>query len=249
MNNYVDPLDALDNPEIHSPEYFGQLKVETWFCVLEKGVGKVTFDPQKHGLDRRRTAVKIGLIPLPEHNIQNRDIYRDHIAESKEWAALVLPSIKGLGISARELDGKWVKLTFQNTGRTYSKTDPMTGETTTRDATTFKFLALYPNEAACRAAYEAEHNGNGSNGNGHNGNGASAPAQSAAPTNGNGNPVNHERETAAKFIKPLIVQANGDAQALATKLATMNLTAKYFTVDSPEVVEALAQYQFEQMSK
>lgn len=240
MNHYVDPLDALDNPELRSPEYYGQIKVATWFCVLEKGVGKVDFDPQKHALDRRVTAVKIGLLPLAEHKV-NYEIMRDHIAESKEWAAILLPSIKALGITARELDGKWVKLTFQPTGRTYTKTDPTTGETTTKDSTTFKFLALYPNEAACRAAYEAERNGNG--------NGASAPAAAPAAAPTNGSTINHERATAAKFIKPLIQQTNGDATALAKKLAAMTLTAKYFTVDSPEVVEALAQYQFEQLSK
>jgi len=232
--NYVDPLDALDNPELRSPEYFGQIQLHTWFCVLKKGIGKVDFDPAKHGIDARRTAVKIGLIPLAEHNT-NQDIFRDQIAESREWASLVLPSIKNLGITARELDGKWVKLTFQPTGRTYTKTDPMTGETVTRDATTFKFLALYADEAACRAAYEAER-GNG---------GSVAPVAAAAPQS----PTNHEKETAGKFLKPLVQRANGDEQELGKLIAGMPLLSKHFTVQSPEVQELLMEYQFENLQK
>lgn len=236
MNNHMDPLDALDNPELRSPEYFGQISMHTWFCVLEKGIGKVDFDPAKHGIDARRTAVKIGLLPLPEHNT-NQDIFRDQIAESKEWASLVLPSIRELGITARELDGKWVKLTFQPTGRTYTKTDPMSGETVTRDATTFKFLALYADEAACRAAYQAERNGNG-------GNGGATPATSAPARS-----TNQEKETALKFVKPLIARSGGDETKLGQLIAGMPLLSKHFSVQSPEVQELLMEYQFEQLQK
>ena len=236
MNPNMNPLDALDNPELRSPEYFGRIEMHTWFCVLEKGIGKVDFDPAKHGIDARRTAVKIGLIPLAEHNT-NQDIFRDQIAESREWASLVLPSIKNLGITARELDGKWVKLTFQPTGRTYTKTDPMTGETVTRDATTFKFLALYADEAACRAAYLAERAGNGGNG------GASAPASAPARSG------NQEKETALKFVKPLIARADGDETKLGQLIAGMPLLSKHFTVQSPEVQELLMEYQFETLQK
>ena len=244
MNQYVDPMDTLDDPQLASPEYFGQIKVVSWFCVLQKGVGKVDFDPQVHALDQRRTAVKIGLVPLSEHNAQY-EIFRDHIAESKEWAGIVLPSIKSLGISAKELHDKWVKLTFQTVGRTYTKTDPNTGETVTRDATTFKFLALYPNEEACRAAYHAEHGGNG---NGHAQAQVVTPTAQAQtpPTNGNGTNDNgsKERETALKFVKALVTQTAGNRDELAKRIAAMPLISKWFTVDSPEVFELMAEYEF-----
>lgn len=237
----VDPLDALDNPEIKAPEYFGQIQLHTWFCVLEKGVGKVDFDPQKHALDARRTAVKIGLLPLPEHKT-NQDIYRDMIAESREWASLVLPNIKALGITARELDGKWVKIGFQPTGRTYTKTDPLSGETVTRDATTFKFIQLFPNEGACRAAYEAERGGS---------NGGEPPfdgSTSTAPVNGT-NGGNRERETALKFLTPLIAKSGGDEAKLAELIASMPMLSKHLSIQSPEVRERLMQYQFDQLQK
>ena len=239
MAIYNDPLDTLDNPELRSPEYYGQLHMETWFCVLEKGIGKREFDPAKDNLDARRTAVKLMLVPLPEHN-SRYDVMRELIVESKEWASLVLPSIKALGITARELDGKWVKIGFQPTGRQYTKVDD-TGATVTKDATTFKFLALYPNEAACRAAYQAEH---GTNGPAHTE--PQTPAPQAAPTNGNGNA---EKATALKFVKVLVEQSNGDEAVLAAKIAGMPLIAKHFTAQSPEVVELVMEYQFNALSK
>jgi hypothetical protein len=242
MAIYNDPLDTLDNPEIRTPEFYGQMHMETWFCVLEKGIGKRDFDPAKDNLDARRTAVKLMLVPLPEHN-SRYDVMRDLIVESKEWAGLVLPSVKALGITARELHGKWVKLTFQPTGRTYTKTDQTTGETVTRDATTFKFLALYPNEEACRAAYQAEHGSPGH----------TEPQTSAAPVPANGNnhgsAVDAEKATALKFVKVLVEQSNGDQAVLAAKIAGMPLIAKHFTAQSPEVVELVMEYQFNALSK
>jgi hypothetical protein len=254
MAVYTDPLDVLDNPELRSPEFFGQMSLQTWFCVLEKGIGKRDFDPNKDGLDARRTAVKLMLVPLPEHN-SKYDVMRELIVESKEWAGLVLPSIKALGISARELEGKWLKVGFQPTGRTYTKADQQTGETVTKDATTFKFLALYPNEEACRAAYLTErgsHPVNG-NGNGHAGSqtAAPAPAQTTAPAqggNGNGGAVDAERTTALKFVKVLINQTGGDADALSAKMASMPMIAKHFTVHSPEVVNLIGEYEFAKLA-
>jgi len=245
MAIYNDPLDTLDNPELRSPEYYGQLHMETWFCVLEKGIGKREFNPQTDAIDQRRTAVKLMLVPLPEHNSQY-DVMRELIVESKEWASLVLPSVKALGIAARELDGKWIKLTFQPTGRSYTKVDQATGETVRRDATTFKFLALYPNEEACRAAYQAEH---GTNGAPHTE--PQTPAMQTppfAPANDNGN-GNAEKATALKFVKVLVEQSHGDEAVLAAKIASMPLIAKHFTAQSPEVVELVMEYQFNALSK
>ncbi len=239
MAIYNDPLDTLDNPEIRTPEFYGQLHMETWFCVLEKGIGKRDFDPSRDAIENRRTAVKLMLVPLPEHN-SKWDVIREPIVESREWAGLILPSIKALGITARELDGKWVKIGFQNVGRQYTKVDD-TGATVTKDATTFKFLALYPDEAACRAAYEAER---GTNGNGH-----TAPA-AAAPTNGhNASAVDAEKATALKFVKALVGQCGGDPEALGPKMASMPMIAKHFTPESPEVVNLIGEYQFAQLSK
>lgn len=241
-----DPFETLDNPQLVSPEFYGQMKLDVYFCILEKGVGKVDFDPNKHALDQRRTAIKLMLIPLPEHNAKY-DIMRDQIAESKEWAGLVLPSIKSLGLaSVRELQDKWVKISFQPTGRSYTKTDPNTGETVTKDASTFKFLALYPNKEACRAAYQAER---GSNGNGHeqaSGNGSQAAGNTGATAT---SPVAKEKETALKFVKALVAKHNGAEAPIGAAIAAMPLLAKHFTVESPEVQQLINEYLFEQMQR
>jgi len=65
--------------------------------VLERGIGKVEFDPQMHSQDQRRTAIDITVRPLVEMGL-TFDLTRNMIAESREWASFVLPSIRDLGI-------------------------------------------------------------------------------------------------------------------------------------------------------
>jgi len=93
----------------------------------------------------------MSMIPLPEMNITFK-LERGLIAESREWAGVVLPSIKAAGVaSVREANGKFAKLQQAGTGRKYRTP---AGEE--REATTFKVLAIYESEAACRDAYYAE---------------------------------------------------------------------------------------------
>ena len=147
MAQYIDPLDSADNPQTEAPEYYGQATVDAWDCVLQKGYGKVPFDPQQHRINDRRTAIKIAIIPLPEQEV-TRDVYREYLAEFGPWPKITLPSIKALGLTTRQLNNAWVRATFVSEGRTYTNS---AGET--KESTTFKFLAVYPDEAACRAAY------------------------------------------------------------------------------------------------
>lgn len=249
MTTYNDPLDSAENPEVPLPEYFGQATVDAWFCVLQKGMGKVPFDPQQHRLDDRRTAIKFGIIPLPEQNV-TRDVYREYIAEFGAWPKITLPSIKAVGLTLKGLNNAWIHLALVSEGRTYTDKN---GET--KDSLTFKVLAVYPDETACRAAYlnQTVSSGqepanppfvasapttaptNGTNGNGHNGNGNGA------------NPK--ERETALRFVEVLVKETKGDEALLGPRIAQMPVLAKYFTIQSPEVRSLVDQYHFEQMSK
>ena len=152
-----DPYEAADNAVIRPRDYYGQLHIETWFCVLVKGVGKVLFDATQHNADQRCTAVDMSMIPLPEMAFTFK-LERTMIAESREWAGVVLPSIKAAGVtSVREASGKFAKMQQVPSGRKYRAKD-QSGNATgdEREATTFKVLAIYPDEAACRAAYYAE---------------------------------------------------------------------------------------------
>jgi len=235
-----DPWDSAENAKepVFSNIIWGQVEAQSWYCVLEKGVGKVVFDAQTHSADQRRTAIDIIVHPLPEMNL-TFDLARNMIAESHEWASVVLPSLRDLGVSPKSLDGAWVKVQTisltDRTGNTITYTD---NNGVVKEKTTLKFLTVFPGETECRADFEKEHVGNGQ----------AKPVQASANgTSGNGS-VNKERETAWTFLKIFVKdickeQNNLEAirAALGEKIANQPLIGKYFTVDSPEVVQFIAE--------
>ena len=146
-----DPYESANEATVRPRDYYGQIHIDAWFCILQKGVGKVPFDAQAHNVDQRCTAITMSMIPLAEMNITFK-LERETIAESREWAGIILPSIKAAGIaSVKDANGKFAKMQQVPTGRKYRTS---TGEE--REATTFKVLAFYSDEAACRQAYYAE---------------------------------------------------------------------------------------------
>jgi len=224
MTNQVsnDPWESADNPQLRAFDYWGVVTLSMYFAILQKGIGKVPFDPQVHSLDQRVTVIEILLSPLAEQNV-SRPPERSMIAESKEWAGFVLPSIKALGISARELNGKYVRAHMKPTGETYTKNDE------TKDKSTFEFLKIFPSEDECRKDYLASKGSNGS------------PTPAAVANGGNGS--NKEKETAAKFLPVIVANAvNGQKdlevirKSLAVSLASYSQINKFFTVDSPQVM-------------
>lgn len=237
MTTYTDPFDDADNPQLRTLEYWGQMSVNAWYCVLEKGTGKVPFNAQQHAADRRVTALDFNLVPLADMN-QTRNVERSVIAESKEYAGLVLPTIKALGITARDLNNRYVKLSFQKSGRTYI--DKTTGET--KDSTTLKFEKLFKDEAECRQDYLGNQYG------------APVTDQSlpqAAPPPVNGGNGSKEKETALKFLKVVVQNAvsgqtdlNVIQNTVAVNIAQMPMIGKHFSADSLEttnlIMEAMA---------
>lgn len=232
---FVDPWDSAEQAK--EPSYsnivWGQCEAKSWWCVLEKGVGKVEFDPQMHSPDQRRTAIDIIIRPLAEMGL-TFDLTRNMIAESREWAGIVLPSIRELGISAKKLDGAWVKVqtvpVTDKAGNVITYTD-ING--IVKEKTTLKFLAIFEGEEDCRSDYLANKNGNIST--------SSIPAQQ----NGNGD---KERETALAFLKVFVENAcrgqtdlNVIRETLALNIARQPLISKYFTIDSPETVQLITE--------
>jgi hypothetical protein len=218
MNNQIqsDPWDSASKAELKPAEYYGQVSVDVWFCALVKGTGKVPFDPKVHKIEERRTAIDLVLTPLdPDAKFTPE---RHIIAESREWAGITWASLKALGLqSLKDLHGKFAKVTFVPTGRKYLGAD---GEI--HESTAFKFLALYDTREQCEAA-------RGKN------NGANAPANTepAAATS--------ERDVAWQFVQALAKAARGNRDVLAKQIAAYPVVNKYFTVDSPEVAQLLAQ--------
>jgi len=87
--------------------------IETSASIIAVHTASIFATAAHYAIDQRRTAVKLMLVPLPEHN-SKWDVIREPIVESREWAGLILPSVKALGIAARELDGQGGKIGFQN---------------------------------------------------------------------------------------------------------------------------------------
>lgn len=215
-----DPFDAASNATLAPRSYYGQVQIQAWFCVLVKGTGKVVYDPGQHRAEDRKTAIDISLLPLAEQNVRF-DVARSMIAESREWAGVVWPSLKALGItSAREANQRWVKMQQVPSGRTYRNAK---GEE--KEATTFNFLALYANEDACRAAYFAD-----------GGTVADAPAEDAG---GNGN-NDHDLQVAIPFIKAFAKQQGFDVEKTKVLCKAQTIITKAIDVDSPEFAQIVA---------
>jgi hypothetical protein len=221
-NDNYDPWQAAEEAKELPKTYFAQVTLDVWPCVLEKGVGKVPFDPNAHKEGQRRTAIQLTLTPLPSANV-DFVTERGYVDFAREWASITLPSIKILGVNLRELHEKWVKYEMVKYG-TYTKkgTDGEEGEE--KDLTTPRFLALYASEEEAEAA-ASEFYGNG---------GDSEPA-----------PINNgERDVALKFLPALVAQVGGDPTKLAEVIASNSLVSKYFDINSPEVVELLTEKVF-----
>ena len=224
-----DPFEAADNPQVRPAEFFGKLEVDAWFCALIKGQGKVPFDNEQHPIDQRRTAVDLHVIPLADHKL-NYPLTRGVIAESKEWTGIVWASLRDLGVqSLRELkDGdRWCRVTTEATGRTYQSNG------VAKEATTFRFLALYTTEAECEAAFHASRNGSSDDW-------LDAPAQ-AAPVNGSNGTAHaeqRERETALAFAR-ILVKLSHSVREVGERFAQYPLVSRFFSVDSPEIAQMI----------
>lgn len=225
-----DPWASGENPQVRVPEYWGQVAIDMFYVILQKGVGKVPFDPGQHSIDKRCTAIDIKILPLSEMGV-SYDVARGMIAESREWAGVVLPSIKALGISVRELNGKYVQVKYKPTGETY-----VNKQAETKEKTTFEFVKLFANVNECITAYFAaggqtiaeDPNGHGTN-----------PVAQPAPVGS----VSPEVETAKKFLKVVVENAcrgqkdlNVIRDTISLNLAGMPMINKHFTVDSPETM-------------
>ena len=226
----IDPFDSASDAHALSAEYYGEVILDAWHCVLEKGSGKRPFDPQVDDPATRRTAVDIVVLPLAEANLKF-SLERKLLAESKAWTGLTWPSLQRLGlVNAREAKNRFCRVKLTPTGRTWTGSD---GEK--KEETTFEFIELYADEPACKSAYAAK-------------NGGHSPAATAAIPSQPTAADEPGRKTALTFAKAIVTnlaRSEKDPLALqlkvAEKIAAMPMVGKYFTAETPEVLQLIVE--------
>ena len=214
-----DAFDRADSAKPASPKFWGRVNVNAYDCILQKGVGKIPFNPTQHKAGEMRTAIDLTVTLLPETVRKAEKLERGMVAESAEWTRVTLPSLKALGNTRlRSLNGMWCAVEFAGLGTFYTDNQ---GESRERQA--FKFAGLYATEAECRKAYQDE-----------TGDATSAPIENVTPA-----PVSDEKMMALTFVTALAKTAGGDKEKLAALIAQYPVVSKHFTVDSPEVAMLL----------
>lgn len=233
-----DPFAAATEAQARTFDLFGLVEISAWACHLEKGQGKIPFDPQNPN-HKRMTAIDVFIQPLPEIDVKYpKSLECNWLAEYNTWVKITLPSIKDafqrstgqeLG-SVRQINGMYARVArVDSLDKKYGKKDDagnLTGEMVTPK--TFKFIEFYADEDACRAAYVAA-GGQPMQGS----SSAVAPSQEQSDKN------------AAMAFLPVIVKnaLNGKGlkisddwkAAVNTALAQFPMVAKHFTADAPEV--------------
>ncbi len=234
--NVTDDPWAQADTATYDPSFsvFGQVDIAITYVVLQKGVGKVPFDPGTHDPKDRVIAIDITVFPVIAGRSPTK---RNMLSESREWAAIVNPSIKAFGPqwNAQLLKDRFVEAQMVASGRKrldretrQPVIDPATGKA--EEWTTFKFVRVFANEDECVAAAMARFGPNGRAGGADRPLPEDAPAPAAAPEAND-----HERATAAKFLEPLWKSCNGDAAKFGELLKANPLTSRYFDLSSPEV--------------
>lgn len=221
---------AMEPAEItYSNDVYGQIEFDVWFCVLQKNVGKVVFDPGTHRANERRTAITVNIADIGGNNYK-----REFIAEipTDGWAGVTLPSLKALGVTdLSKLNGAYVHAEMVKHA-TYKKSDGTEGVKTAP-----KVTRIFKDLDDCAAAAQGntpEAQMDWTNAKGVNGNGSNAGP--AVADNG-------ERHVALSFLPAIVkgcVRGNGiDMPALEAALKGNPILAKYFTLGSAEVMTAI----------
>lgn len=224
----IDILAEATN-EAERPNFiFGQCEVSGQYVqFVDK---KKVIWTEHDDLNKRELEVTMVVNPIEETGL-TKLMTRQFIANNYgEFATIVWPSLKNCGLKQlNELNKKFVKMEIVEARKYKDKT---TGEL--KSATTFKFHGVYADKAACVAELHKS--------------GQPVSTLNVAPSSNPGDPMaidmapnasNPERESSKLFLPMLVKAAGGDVNQLKTMIASMTPLNKYFTVDSPEVVELL----------
>lgn len=240
----VDLYDEASNPPEKTYDLFGKVEVNVWECAFEKGTrGGVAYDPAKH--QKRHIMVDMYIQPLAEIDVKYPKSLEFHDVTWSHPYGIVWGSLKALGINnLREVNGQWARVAKVPDGNSYQRKDAggnlmfkPDGSPDMVETTCFKFVQLFVDEGACRAAYIAA-GGKSANDNGTNGHNNPAPI-----TNDD-----TERQTAYQFLKVIVsnaVRGLGDWQqakdAVALALNQYPTVTKFFSADSVETGQLMTE--------
>lgn len=245
-NQEVVVPDAWDEANNATPpvyEFFGRVQFSPWNAFFpgkdENGGSQkpVVFNPQVHDIKKMSTIIDAVIIPISQQNI-TKEVKQNFTSFSSDWTRIVLPSIKALpGITGiRDLHDKYVRV--QSVPGKRKRLDKDTGEDTGEFWSTWKFVEVFANEAACVAAYE---------GAGYSSATEPEPIANAAPVNAV--PANDPGYQTALSFAAVVVKStsNGKSAAdfetikteVANKITGMPQINKYLTGDSPEVLNLI----------
>lgn len=226
MTDQLNNLNILDEPIVQPAfELWGQCFFSAWKAALVKGVGKVPFDPTNPEHKNMVYAIDLSVVPILEQNAKLAE--RKLIQNSKEWE-LTQKSIKDLGVNPSATDQRYVKITFEPTGETYTNK-----EGDVKNKTYVKFAKIFATEAECIADYGATNMGD------------TAPAE---PETAGGLPAagNKEFEAAKKLLEATIrsvlkvVSSADEAKALAlVKIKASPVMSRFFDDNSMEIDDAI----------
>jgi len=209
--------------------FFGQPSFNLWKCILEKGTGKVPYDPNLHAGRRTSIAIELTLTPIDP---TRRLIQRQMLNWTPDFKGVMRPSIEALADQIAEMKGlqvgqfsplKAIEGMFTS-GEFVPRPDNKPGQTWT----TLRFDAVYASREACEAAHAKKMAELGIDG-------ASPEAdEQLAPMSDD----SEQRAAMAAFLPALWAQAQKTSMPLAEmdKLLKANPMLAGFTLASSEVV-------------
>jgi hypothetical protein len=225
--NQSDPWDIAETEQPRGYEFYGQVHADANFIFFPgNGAKPIPFDPGIHPNNKRVTEVEFRIIPIPEQDV-DWDESLKILTFSKEWHEIVKPSIDALGLDKlREINNKWVRVAKVPGFR--KRLDKDTGEDTGEFWSTYQFKELYKDERACREAYTGE------------------SVNDDIPFAGKKPDDDQNKKAAMTFINIWVTKAASvlqDRKAIEEEvkgeMENAPLINHYFTIDSPEVQEAI----------
>lgn len=243
MNN-MDLFDQAENAVETKPEYrtWGQAFVEMYEAVWPKGASAPErFDATIHNPADRFIRIEIAVVPLDEMNAKFNTEFKGNVTgwNNRDWVAVVLPSIKALGVSARDIPGKFVQITKKPNGKFYEKKKDgvKTGERA--ELTDFLFTKIFPGHDECLADY-LEHKAGSPSSPLSDADFPAMPDAQPAPAPAVSTPG---AEILLKFARALVTSAAKDTkdptavtEKVRTQLDANPMMKGKYTVESPEIL-------------